>query len=89
MISIEANIAAGKSTFLDFLAQSGASVVHEPLDKWQNVAGFNLLDMYYQNPEMYSFIFQMYVLETHDGTATFSERSVQSSQMDNYHLITF
>ena len=82
MISIEANIAAGKSTFLDFLAQSGASVVHEPLDKWQNVAGFNLLDMYYRNPEMYS-------LETHDGTATFSERSVQSSQMDNYHLITF
>uniref|UniRef100_A0A1A7XIB6 deoxyguanosine kinase n=2 Tax=Iconisemion striatum TaxID=60296 RepID=A0A1A7XIB6_9TELE len=75
-VSIEGNIAVGKSTFARLL-QSGCSdweVVAEPVSKWQNVESktskgtdappqttvSNLLQMMYQDPQRWSYTFQTY-----------------------------
>ena len=67
IVSIEGNIAAGKSTLLNFLRENMTYKVvtlKEPIDAWQNLNGSNLLSLMYENPNKYSFIFQMYVLLT-------------------------
>lgn len=65
-ISVEGNIGAGKSTFLDLFEEDGIEVVKEPIHLWQNVgnSGENLLSRMYQNPKENSFLFQMFVLLT-------------------------
>jgi len=73
-IAIEGNIAAGKSTFLQMLAENmDFVVVPEPVSKWQNVAspdddtvsssqvsGGNLLQMFYDEPARWGYTFQTY-----------------------------
>lgn len=72
-IAIEGNIAAGKSTFLSILGKSvDFVVVPEPVSKWQNivseedavtgsqVAGGNLLQMFYDDPKRWAYTFQSY-----------------------------
>jgi deoxyadenosine/deoxycytidine kinase len=58
-ISIEANIGAGKSTLLAALAASTSkwNVVLEPTDEWKE-----MLPLFYENKERWSFAFQMQVL---------------------------
>jgi len=36
-------------------------VIPEPLEKWCNVGGHNLLEMFYKDPEKNNFIFEHYV----------------------------
>lgn len=44
-IFIEGNIGAGKSTLINYLAKYDSIKIHqEPVDKWQNLNGFNLLN---------------------------------------------
>ncbi|XP_054630808.1 deoxyguanosine kinase, mitochondrial-like isoform X2 [Dunckerocampus dactyliophorus] len=73
-VSIEGNIAVGKSTFARFLraACQEWEVVSEPVSKWQNIDSgtskgtgaspqktvSNLLDMMYQDPQRWSYTFQ-------------------------------
>jgi deoxyguanosine kinase len=47
--SIEGNIGSGKSTLLKKITQEiqNVVIVPEPIESWQQVAGFNLLDKYY------------------------------------------
>ncbi|XP_026177229.1 deoxyguanosine kinase, mitochondrial [Mastacembelus armatus] len=75
-VSIEGNIAVGKSTFARLLqsACSDWEVVVEPVSQWQNIdsgtskggsappqtAVSNLLQMMYQDPERWSYTFQTY-----------------------------
>jgi deoxycitidine/deoxyadenosine/deoxyguanosine kinase len=71
-ISIEGNIAAGKSTLLDTLKSHPEFVlVPEPVSRWQNVvhdsertnsqvAGGNLLGSFYGDPSRWAFTFQTY-----------------------------
>ncbi|XP_029454556.1 deoxycytidine kinase [Rhinatrema bivittatum] len=76
-ISIEGNIAAGKSTFVNILRQANEEweVVPEPIARWCNVqtqqdefeelttsqkSGGNLLQMMYEKPDRWSFMFQAY-----------------------------
>ncbi len=67
ILSIEGNIAAGKSTFLAFLEmhlceRSDVVIVHEPLDQWEAVrdsAGRSLLELFYSDQKKYGFPFQM------------------------------
>ncbi|KAM9394427.1 deoxycytidine kinase 2-like [Pholidichthys leucotaenia] len=75
-VSIEGNIAVGKSTFAKLL-QSACSyweVVAEPVSKWQNIQSgtskgtdapsqttvSNLLQMMYEDPQRWSYTFQTY-----------------------------
>lgn len=75
-VSIEGNIAVGKSTFAKLLESTCADweVVAEPVSKWQNIESeiskgrdvppqttvSNLLHMMYQDPQRWSYTFQTY-----------------------------
>ncbi|KAK2902098.1 deoxyguanosine kinase, mitochondrial isoform X2 [Channa argus] len=75
-VSIEGNIAVGKSTFARLLqtASPDWEVVAEPVSKWQNIESgtvkgisaapqttvSNLLQMMYQDPQRWSYTFQTY-----------------------------
>lgn len=64
-VSIEGNIAAGKSTFLDILASEvNILAVPEPVSKWQSVhstsSGKNLLETFYSDPKRFSYLFQTF-----------------------------
>uniref|UniRef100_A0A3B5MKJ8 deoxyguanosine kinase n=1 Tax=Xiphophorus couchianus TaxID=32473 RepID=A0A3B5MKJ8_9TELE len=74
-ISIEGNIAAGKSTFVRILQASSSDweVIPEPIGKWCNVqsdgddelsssqkSGGNILQMLYDKPSRWAYTFQSY-----------------------------
>jgi deoxyadenosine/deoxycytidine kinase len=67
IISIEGNIAAGKSTFLQELMGRHACnpnvvFLDEPVELWESVKdkyGVSMLQKFYSNPKKYSFAFQM------------------------------
>lgn len=70
-IIIDGNIGSGKSTVLEYLRSrfnnNEVEIYIEPVDKWSDLNGVNLLDKYYQDPKRWSFHFQMYALYTfHD-----------------------
>lgn len=65
LVFVEGNIGAGKSTFLRILqAHLPVILTTEPCDEWQNVAGHNLLQAYYQDGPKWAAIFQMYASMT-------------------------
>ncbi|XP_065174745.1 deoxynucleoside kinase-like [Sycon ciliatum] len=64
-IAVEGNISSGKSTLLElFNKQSFVETLTEPVEKWRNLGGSNILDRMYQDPKRWSFTFQSYVLLT-------------------------
>lgn len=64
-IIVEGNIGAGKTTFLKhFQRYANAQILLEPLEKWVNLNGTNLLQKMYENVEKWSFPFQSYALLT-------------------------
>ena len=64
-ISVEGNIGAGKSTFIDFIQElDDIKVAKEPLHEWQNVGGQNLLNRMYKFPKENTFLFQVLALLT-------------------------
>ena len=64
MIALEGNIAAGKSTILDYLSTfNDVTTIKEPLEKWCNFNGKNLLQKMY-NDEISSLAFQSYIQTT-------------------------
>lgn len=89
-IIVEGNIGSGKTTFLNYLKkfQSEMCLLEEPVQKWQNFNGTNLLGEFYRNPKENAMIFQTYVLLTmleHHSQETLQpikvmERSVFSSR---------
>ena len=63
-ILVEGNIAVGKSTFINRLEEKlghNATVFNEPVDKWTNLRGTNLLKEMYQDPARNSFAIQTYI----------------------------
>jgi len=58
IISVNGNIACGKSTLLRALEKRGYVVVMEGLDRYQ---WGNVLSMYYKNPRRYGYLFQTLV----------------------------
>jgi deoxyadenosine/deoxycytidine kinase len=63
---VEGNIAAGKSTLLDLIQKnfSNVLVLQEPLEKWTNVSGENLLKLFYKDPKRWTFTFEFYTMFT-------------------------
>lgn len=59
---VEGNIGAGKTTFLKKLEENPEyQVIYEPVDKWseiKNSEGKNMLELFYQDPNKYSYLFQ-------------------------------
>jgi len=61
-VTVEGNIGSGKSTFLHYFRQGDkVEVLTEPVDKWQDVNGFNTLDLLYKDARRWSLTFQSYV----------------------------
>lgn len=89
-VCIEGNIGSGKTTFLsNFKNYNNTTVLQEPVELWRNVAGTNLLDLMYKDPNRYGFLFQSYVqltmlqLHTYKTQAPYKimERSVYSARI--------
>ena len=63
-VTVEGNIGAGKTTFLDRFSPAAGDdvdVLPEPVDRWRDVNGHNLLAMMYEDPARHSLLFQTYV----------------------------
>ncbi|XP_074407138.1 thymidine kinase 2, mitochondrial isoform X1 [Zonotrichia albicollis] len=88
-ICIEGNIASGKTTCLDYFAQTTSiEVLKEPLNKWRNVRGHNILGLMYQDASRWGITLQTYVqltmLEQHTrpmiSPIRMMERSIHSAK---------
>ena len=56
VVTIEGNIGSGKSTMLEFYRSLEEVQLHpEPVDKWTNLNGQNLLQKLYEDPKRWSF----------------------------------
>lgn len=61
VIIIEGNIGVGKSTFLKIIQHYlNAQLVFEPHERWQNVAGHNILDHFYKDMGRWAYTFQSF-----------------------------
>jgi len=64
-VCVEGNIGSGKTTLLEHFAQfPEVCTMTEPVEKWRNVDGHNLLDLMYRDPARWSCMFQSYVQRT-------------------------
>ena len=53
-ITIEGNIAAGKSTLLKYLDNvKDCQIVWEPIDSWKDIGNQNLLNLMYTDPKQF------------------------------------
>ncbi len=100
-IVVEGNIGSGKTTFLDKFRDDGDNdrvlVLSEPVDRWRNVQGHNLLDLMYADPARWSLLFQTYVqltmVQQHaiatDKPVKIMERSLLRHKQDRTKLRHF
>ncbi|XP_023335099.1 deoxynucleoside kinase [Eurytemora carolleeae] len=87
-VLVEGNIGAGKTQFINrFNNIPHLQILQEPVDKWRNVNGNNLLQLMYQDPCRWSLAFQTYVqltmLENHAVSLypiKIMERSIYSAR---------
>lgn len=64
-LTVEGNIGAGKSTFLQKISQELKSeLLLEPCCQWQNINGYNLLDAFYKDIKRWAYSFQLYAFLT-------------------------
>jgi len=91
VVAIEGNIGSGKSTMINYFKDFKDIQIHpEPVEKWQDCHGENLLEKLYTNPQRWSFQFQSYIQLTRlqelkaplkDGAnVRLLERSIQSNK---------
>jgi deoxycitidine kinase len=60
LICIEGNIACGKSTIMQqYTKYANVDLMCEPLERWENFCGSNLLELRYKNKKQYEFMFQI------------------------------
>lgn len=64
--ALEGNIGAGKTTLLKIIGSNFKDVelVEEPVKKWQNLGGMNLLDSFYSDPKRWGFSFEFFSMLT-------------------------
>lgn len=87
-IIVEGNIGAGKTTFLDHMARyANVGISREPLEKWTNLNGFNLLQQMYENPEKWSYTCQNYTMLTHlENHLKISEKDIKILERSIYSV---
>lgn len=79
-VFIEGNIGSGKTTFLNHFQKFKDKVclITEPVEKWRDCGGVNLLDLMYKDPHRWAMPFQTYVTLTMLNMHTFqTEKSVK------------
>ena len=69
LISIDANIAAGKTTILEYIKEKcpNIKIVLEPVEEWENIKdenGISFFKKYYDDPIKYAVYFQLTTLIT-------------------------
>ncbi|XP_023240350.1 thymidine kinase 2, mitochondrial-like [Centruroides sculpturatus] len=88
-IAVEGNIGSGKTTLLQYFSNfPSTTVIQEPVERWRNINGYNLLDLMYQEPTRWSLTFQTYVqltmLQNHKKVSNTNiklmERSIYSAK---------
>ena len=88
-ITIEGNIASGKSSLLNnFANEPNMVILPEPIERWKNWRGKNMLELMYQDPKKHMKKFQLMTqrtaLSNHNALTSkpikIMERSVYSSQ---------
>lgn len=97
-VLVEGNIGSGKTTFLRHFEKFSDQycLVSEPVEKWRNFNGTNLLELFYNNPKLWTMPFQSYVtltmlqghLQPTDKPVKIMERSLFSSKfcfVENMH----
>ena len=61
-VCVEGNIASGKSTLLEYFSSNvNIQTLPEPVDKWRNINGHNALQLMYDDPSRWGFMFHSYV----------------------------
>lgn len=89
VICLEGNIASGKTTCLEYFSKtSNIEIASEPVFKWRNVQGHNLLGLMYQDPSRWGITLQTYVQLTmldlhtspHVMPVQMMERSIYSAK---------
>ena len=64
-VVVEGNIGCGKTTFLDYFSKFSdrVEVLTEPVDRWRDVNGHNLLQLMYEDPsrsvQIFYFLFEL------------------------------
>lgn len=92
-ICVEGNIGCGKTTILNFFKQhyenqndglNKPKIVMEPVEKWKNLEGENLLQYFYDNAKEHSLAFQTYaqltMIKQHTSKPRLMERSIYSAR---------
>ena len=96
-IVIEGNIGSGKTTFLEHFLKNHASkqIIGEPVEKWQNCQGHNLLKLMYEDPVKWGMLFQTYVQLTMaqehtsptDKEVRIMERSLLRKKLEKFFFL--
>lgn len=63
-VCVEGNIASGKTSLIEYYSEKAdkdLEIWKEPVNKWRNVHGHNLLALFYEDPERWSMLLQSYV----------------------------
>lgn len=100
-ITIEGNVGAGKTTLieaLDTIIPLKTVTLREPLEKWTNINGINLLQLAYDDPTKWATTFQSFVMSTMitnhllptNGKTKIMERSIFSARycFNEHHKAT-
>jgi len=87
VILVEGNVGSGKTKFMsNFSDIPGVQIKYEPLDKWQNYEGINLLDLMYRDGKNYllfqllAFLTQLQTQLESDQPILMMERSIYSAR---------
>lgn len=96
-VCVEGNIGCGKTTFLEYFKdENNMSILVEPVNKWRNLNGVNLLESMYNDAKKWALPLQSYItltmLENHmmstPGDIKLMERSIHSARhcfVENMH----
>lgn len=89
IFNVEGNIGSGKTTLLEGISKltDEFSIETEPLFKWQNMSGVNVLQLMYSDKKTWALPFQLYIGKTFidriaeaDKEKCIFERSIMSSK---------
>ncbi|KAI9999662.1 hypothetical protein NQD34_018297 [Periophthalmus magnuspinnatus] len=91
VIWIEGNIASGKTTCLEYFSKTtNIEVCPEPIFRWTNVRGHNLLALMYQDPERWGITLQTYIqltmLQVHQAPTCAPIRMLERSIYSAKHI---
>lgn len=88
-VSVEGNIGCGKTTLLEYFKSSpNVEAIKEPVEQWTNIQGHNALSLLYEDPQRWSFSFNLYAqltriqmhVKPHSKPVKLLERSLYSTR---------